>query len=331
MQLFRTAVWMVIFTIACISDIYAARPNTTSTLTTYSYNPPRVRMNIDGATDTIRIFIMADSHLWMSDEREEPFRQFSKRMASAFHNTKHYANGRPTSPEESFREVVELARKRGADAIALLGDIVSYPSEAAVEWAVDILEQSGIPYYYTPGNHDWHYEGMAGGRIALRKTWREKRLLPLFDGNNPDCYAVNIGGVKLLFIDSSTYDILPRQYEWTRREINDGKPFILMMHIPMYAPGRPVGYGIGHPDWDATHDNGWKTERRERWPKGGHKAVDFAFHKLITTAPNLVASFAGHVHTYGCDIICGKPHFTVQMNARGGYYEVDIYPATHQR
>ena len=99
-----------------------------------------------------------------------------------------------------------------------------------------------------------------------------------------------------------------------------------MMHIPLYAPGRRVSYGIGNPNWGADNDGGYKIERREQWPAEGHTQTDYEFYEAVTSAPNLLASFSGHVHNNGVDIIKGKPHFTVEANAKGGYYEVLIMP-----
>ena len=100
----------------------------------------------------------------------------------------------------------------------------------------------------------------------------------------------------------------------------------MMQHIPMYAPSRPFGYGIGHPDWGAATANGYELERREQWPEEGHQPIDYEFYDLVTTAPNLLATFAGHVHTFGTDIINGRPHFTVGANFQAAYYEVLVMP-----
>jgi hypothetical protein len=46
----------------------------------------------------------------------------------------------------------------------------------------------------------------------------------------------------------------------------------------------------------------------------------------LVEAPNLLATFAGHVHVYGTDIIKGRPHYTVAANHSGAYYEVTVMP-----
>lgn len=289
-------------------------------------NGEQVKIFSSAVEDTLRIFVIADCHLWLWDEREEPYREYSKRMASAYHSTTHFKTGRKTNPEEALRQTVALAKKKGADAIALVGDILSYPTERGVELVQQVMQEANMPYYYTCGNHDWHYEGMQGSSHKLREEWREKRLKPLFQGYDPKGYGVTVKGVRLLFVDSSTYEIEPEQLQFIRREIRRGEPFILFQHIPMYAPSRLTGHGIGHPEWGAKADGGYQIERRERWAES-HTKVDYDFYDAVVKAPNLLATFAGHVHHYGCDIINGRPHFTVAANHTAAYYEVLVMPA----
>ena len=294
----------------------------------YSSTGPNINIYSTEVSDTVRLMVFADTHLWMSDEREEPYREYSARMAGAYHSVKHFQTGAPTTPEESFVATIRLAQQRDVDAIAMLGDIVSYPSERGVEWVGEVLDTVAIPCYYTSGNHDWHYEGMEGSSESLREKWRGERLMSLFGDNDPDAYAVEVGDVRLLLVDDSNYKITPEQRDAVAAEVKSGKPFILLHHIPLYAPSRSVSFGIGHPDWSAATDKNYKIERREQWPAQGHTEVDYEFYDLATSAPNLLASIAGHVHSYGVDIIHGRPHYTVGANAQGAYYIVNIMPKT---
>ena len=292
----------------------------------YSSTGPNINIYSTEVSDTVRLMVFADTHLWMSDEREEPYREYSARMAGAYHSVKHFQTGAQTTPEESFVATIRLAQQRDVDAIAMLGDIVSYPSERAIEWVGEVLDTVAIPCYYTSGNHDWHYEGMEGSSESLREKWRGERLMSLFGDNDPDAYAVEVGDVRLLLVDDSNYKITPEQRDAVAAEVKGGKPFILLHHIPLYAPSRSVSFGIGHPDWSAATDKNYKIERREQWPAEGHTEVDYEFYDLATSAPNLLASIAGHVHSYGVDIINGRPHYTVGANAQGAYYIVNIMP-----
>ena len=137
----------------------------------FSQDGTRIRLYSTEVKEPVKIFVISDTHLFLSDEREDPFREYSQRMAAAYNTTRHFQTHEATDPERAFRATLALAQERGADAIALLGDIVSYPTEAGVELAVKLLNETGIPWFYTTGNHDWHYEGLSGTEIELRETW----------------------------------------------------------------------------------------------------------------------------------------------------------------
>ncbi len=285
-----------------------------------------VRIYSPEVKDTVKMVVIADTHLSMSDSREDPYRQYSKRMAGGYQKTKHFQTGEETNPAKAFTETLVLAEKNGADGIAILGDMFSYPSEAAIDWALNELKQVDVPFYYTNGNHDWHYEGMLGSSKDLRSTWVEKRLLPMFQGNNPLCYAKEIKGVRFLFVDNGIYEILPEQLTFIEQEIATGKPLVLMMHIPLYAQGRDIFFGCGHPDWNAANDPYYTIERREQWPKEGHSAVTMQFYNRVVNAPNLIGVFAGHIHPQSLDVINGIPQFLVPANANAGYFDLQIIP-----
>ena len=288
-----------------------------------------VRIYSDKITAPVKLLLISDTHLWMSDSREDPFRKYSERMSKAYNQTKDFRTLEPTNPMEEFRKTMEFAVKEAPDAIFILGDLVSYPSEAGIEWAKQQLDATGIPYYYTNGNHDWHYEGMEGTEIALREEWTRRRLGPLFRGENHLLYTASVKELKVVMLDNSVYEILPEQLEMFRKEMKEGKPSLMMSHIPFYAPGFSVGWGCGHPDWNAKTDGNYIIERRPRWPEGGHSETTFAFWKEILKSHrkyNLLATFAGHVHTQTYSLVDGWPQFTLKPNLAGGYNIVEVLP-----
>jgi hypothetical protein len=100
--------------------------------------------------------------------------------------------------------------------------------------------------------------------------------------------AIEVGGLRAVVIDNSTYEILPEQAAFFREQVASGAPLALFMHIPLYAPGRAVGFGCGHPDWNAAHDKNWQIERRMKWPESGHTPTTLAFRRDVFAAPNLL-------------------------------------------
>lgn len=286
----------------------------------------RARFYSAALREKVTVVVIGDTHLHLDDARGEPYRAYSGRMAKAYNQTKHVQTGAPTNPQESFELALALAKERRADLLALAGDIISFPSEAAVEWARARLEASGVPYLYVAGNHDWHYEGLPGAEAALRAEWAEKRLKPLYQGRHPLMAAADVKGVRFVAIDDSTYEILPEQLAFFREQVASGKPLALVMHIPLYAPGRDVGFGCGHPAWGAARDRNWEIERRPRWPEAGHSATTLAFRSEVFAAPNLLGVFAGHTHQQTLDCMGGAPQFVVAANAGGGFLEAEFLP-----
>lgn len=288
----------------------------------YSVNDNKVTFYLRNLSNPLKIIQISDTHLWMDDKRGEAYREYSQRMAKAYNVTKHFRTGADTNPEQSFIEVLDIAVKSKADLIALTGDIFSFPSESAIEWAYSELQKTGIPFIYTAGNHDWHYEGMKGSSQELRNTWTSKRLSKMYQGDDPLMAAFDLKGIKVLAIDNSIYNLLPQQLDFLRKQSKDGTPFIVMMHIPMYVPGK--GSGIGDPAWGAAKDNGYEIERRERWPEEGHLKSTFDFWDELFSSENLMGIFTGHNHRQYHDVIEGIPQFVTNANSMGAYMEINF-------
>ena len=293
---------------------------------TLSFDNPNVRCFSPAIETSFRLFQIADTHLWRDDARGDSFKPFSARMAKAYNSTRHFQTQAPTNPEESFVAALKLARDSRADLVILNGDIFSFPSEAAIEWARARLDDAALPYVYVAGNHDWHYEGMDGTSDSLREAWIQKRLRPLYQGADPLMSVRRIGGVRLVIIDNSTYEIHPEQRAFYRQQAQTGEPLVLLVHIPLYVPGRAVGFGCGHPEWGARADRNYELERRPRWRESGHTETTMAFHRDVFNTPNLLGIFAGHIHRASSDVYRGVPQIVSDANAMGAYLNIEFQP-----
>lgn len=280
--------------------------------------------------EPIKVVHIADTHLFRDDERGTPYQAYSNRMAKAYNQTTHFQTQAPTHPEEAFGQALAFAKEAEADVITLVGDIFSFPSEAAIEWVQSKLKEVGIPYIYTAGNHDWHYEGMEGTLEFLRDTWIEKRLLPLYQGNPPLMAAYDVKGVRFLAIDNSTYQINEAQLAFFQEQVASGMPLVLLVHIPLYAPGKSISFGCGNPNWGAATDRNFSLERRPKWPEEGHSKTTFQFHQAVFNAPNLLGIFAGHIHRNSVEMIKGKLQIVSDDNASGGYLDINLLPLNEQ-
>lgn len=321
-KLFKT---LILISAICFAPDYCNAQNRSC----INYDESSVTIFSPSVRDTVRLFIISDTHLFHSDAREEPYRQYSARMARAYNKTRHFQTGAETNPEECLRASMKLAQEFRADAILNLGDLINFPSEYGAELSIEIMNSSGIPWYFIEGNHDWHYEGLPGTEAALREEWSAKRLSKLYKGQDHLNYAVNIKGLKILMVSDGTHEILPSQVNFLKKQLKSNEPTILCMHVPLYAPGRSDrSFTIGNPNWGAAVDKGFKAERRPRWPEH-HAQADYDFYDTAIeghSKHNLLAAFCGHVHVQTSSILKGLPMYTLKDNASGGYLKVTVIP-----
>ena len=226
------------------------------------------------------------------------------------------------SKKEPFEEMLGKVAESKADRLLLLGDIISFPTLANVEYLQRTLEASKLKYHYIAGNHDWHFEGEEGSDLEQRTRWIEKRLKPLYQGDNPLMYSFKIGGIRLVMIDNSAYHILPEQVDFWRAEAAKGDPMVLAMHIPFWQEGYLITT-CDAPRWGAATDPYWEIERRERWAERSMPST-IEFRKAVYSTPNLVAIFAGHEHRLMFSSDKGKMQMVVPSNRAGAYLEVNF-------
>ena len=112
----------------------------------FSLDDNRIAIYTNAEVKETRIFHITDTHLSLDDSRGEKFREYSQRMAGAYLKNSHFQSGEVITTKESFTETLKLAKDEGADLIALSGDIYSFPSEAAIDWALGKLDEAGIPF-----------------------------------------------------------------------------------------------------------------------------------------------------------------------------------------
>ncbi len=294
----RLRVLFVCLSVCCSLTAQPAVPeqSTAARVVYHDYTDSTAVISIEGLPDSLRILQITDAHISVLDSSERKFRQYSRRMDQAFITRPDGRTGEPVRPVDQFLQLLDRAKRLKVDLILLTGDIVNNPSRSSVAFVQAALQKCGIPYLYTAGNHDWHYEGMKGLSPTLRKTWIKKGLQPLYGGRNPFFHAHEIKGVQFVAIDNSTYQILPEQLAFFQQTLKQELPVVLLSHIPYYVAGDPHKSGCGNPDWGWDQDKGFELERRERWPKSGNSLATIEFVNTLPAANNLVAVLTGHHH-----------------------------------
>lgn len=243
---------------------------------------------VPGLREPLTVLHITDAHVSVVDPAEAPYHEYSARMDNAYSDH---------DPAAHFTNLMAMAVERRVDLIVLTGDIINNPSRSSVAFVREAIQSTGIRTLYIAGNHDWHYEGMDGAPDTLRETWTRESLAPLYDGENPLCYAHQLDGVNFVVIDNSTYQVNDAQLAFYEQEVARGLPVVLLMHIPIYAAARSKSVSTcGDPRWGWATDKNYAIERRRRWSKRGNLPSTVTFVERVKRTKNLVAVLAGHIH-----------------------------------
>jgi predicted phosphodiesterase len=292
------------------------------------YDEQETVIRVKGLKESLAIMHITDAHISCDDASDEPYIQYSARMKGCFAPGvhRHFKTQAPCFSLDCFSEILSTAREKKPDLLVLTGDMINYPSATAVTAITKLLQATQIPWIYTAGNHDWHYEGMEGSEESLRETWTEKRLKPLYGGSDPLCSSLMIKGLNIEVIDSSTYQINEKQLEFFKQQAALPGPLVIFTHIPLYMPTMHIC--CGHPDWGATTDKDWEIERRERWPETGNRPATMEFIKQVMAAENMAGIFSGHWHSNQVITCEGKTQYITGMAATGQYRLIHFRPAS---
>ncbi len=255
-------------------------------------------ISIPGYNDSIRIMQITDSHIDIPNEKEADFSVYGERMHTAYMNPRrHYSRNISKSTVEFFDDLLLKAKEENVELLLLTGDIVNFPSAVSVQHVYDRLRDTGIPWLYTSGNHDWHYEGMEGVPDSLRSVWEEKVLKPLYNGLNPLYYSEVIKGINFVNIDNSTGEISDEQEVFLRNQLVKPEPVILLSHIP-YSLGRGIN-GIGIPGFTDL---------------------------LLSNDDKIIAVITGHIHRTSFYITGNMCQYTSMAGFQGASFLFDIRP-----
>jgi len=205
-----------------------------------------------------------------------------------------------------------------ADLILYVGDLFHFPTPENRDLVLQAMEACPVPVWTVPGNHDWFYPGQDG--------WEDLRAeqLPLLDlvfGDNPSYWLREIRGLRILGLDNSTYFLTAEQTGFLEQALQDPAPLLLMIHIPISAPGLREATIAKHGNPILMAD----PEGRERDgidPEPTRRAMD-----LLRNAPCLRGVVSAHVHLpYACEVFPGVPPWIAEAAYRNGYRWLECHP-----
>ena len=284
--------------------------------------PDEATIRIGGLPQPVTLLHVTDSHLTEVDARDPAIVDAAEQRRRTFEAL----SPGGIAPRTHFHQALARSRALTADAVILTGDIIDFPSAANLELVEAALAATGLPYLFTLGNHDWHFPHL---------VWSEETrtgLYPRFAGltaGHPAYQARDLGGLRLVTIDNSTYQVSPEQLAFLRAELASGRPCLLFMHIPLYVPSLAptVVAKFAAPIMLAAP--GWTAETQDAWHVHDAEASTQACYELLTegAVENLVGIFCGHVHFAHVDAFGeGRMQYVTRPGFEGGYRVIRLLP-----
>jgi hypothetical protein len=265
----------------------------------HSFTDDSAVIRIEGLAKPVRMLHLTDTHLRFFDERDgeryEGCVTYTKRIEKV-----HRERGTEPDPVKPFRDSMSRAVDENLDLLALTGDIIHFPSPVNVEFVCEQIATLGVPAMYTCGNHDVHYTDEPVNK-EIRLT-RLAALQPLHNGD-PDCAAREIGGIRFITVDNSIPQLSRKQVDFVHAQLAMGQPTVVLFHWPLSLPTLrdAIIDMLGSPPMMGDPD--WSSESRDHWQTTADTPETLEFVHAVTTAPNVVAAFCGHVHFAHADSI----------------------------
>lgn len=258
-------------------------------------------LEIPGLTKEYTFLYVTDTHMVVPDEADS-----DKVEAYADLRFDEFQNEEDVSSAEQFGAWVEYANEQQADALLLGGDIIDYPSDANIEHLEDNLELLNMPYLYALGNHDWTFPW------EYMTHYGEETYLPMLEPymqSDSAIHHLEFEDLILVAVDNSANQVAPEALEEYRKILQQGKPVIVMLHVPLLTQSVLTK---AKAVWDSAVVLGGGNF-------GGIYPDETSTEFIaLTTAEEspVVAVLAGHVHFFDKDQIDEK---IVQIVGDAGY------------
>jgi len=292
----------------------------------HEWTDKTARIRVEGQKESLRILHVTDLHLGLHDERDAKYvNEHVAGCRDRFGQRRQDMAGRPIYTEVTLVQTLERAKAEPLDLLAHTGDLIHFPSRANVDFCLRAFQESGTPWLYTPGNHDWRYPGIEGGD-EVREQWLPV-LAPLQQKGNKSHAATEIKGVQFLAFDNSNYQITEEQLAIARKLFARALPTVLLIHIPLSLPTlRPKTLEVWK-DPILMGDPSWTEERRKQWLTRPDDPSTLEFMRLLRGSEGLVAILCGHLHfSHSDNVSLQAVQYVTDANFSGGHRLVEIGP-----
>lgn len=265
-------------------------------------------LSIDGIRHNYELFLVADTHISLCDERDPDLLEKAQARRQAFENESGKAAVR------TFRNLITESIRSEADLTIFAGDITDSAMYASIDFVQEQAGRLKKPYLYVTGNHDFEY----GDEYFSKKAYREyfPRLEPLTKTEEQyviqeyeDLAIVGINDKNNQFDKKAVQALLPY--------MQGTKPVILVLHVPLQPQYEDSALEQQANDiWGLSGKGRCRVlvgETACRPNQHTQELLDAVFAKQSPVA----AVLAGHIHFYNRSMLNGS---LAQVAAGAGYY-----------
>ena len=228
----------------------------------------------------------------------------------------------------NFRETIDYCNKN-CDMMAHSGDLINVVTHKSLEVVRQCLDTCDN-YTLVTGNHEYsQYCGEAWEDIAYKMTYYP--MVRHYLKEDLLFSAKQVGGVNVVGIDDSYYQVEPWQVWRLKREVQKGLPIVLMMHVPLFEESlyemalevNKEGY-TSLTGCDEEHLMRFHNEFREMQQRPNDDTLRFIDY--VYSEPLIKCVLAGHIHfNYESKLPSGIPQYVTSLNWQGDARELTLY------
>lgn len=267
------------------------------------------RVEIEGLQEEYELLFLTDTHIALESlENSDEVINYAMQRAPLFQD----AEGIPSA--ELYPSWMDYAVKEELDGVLLGGDIIDFPSLANVFFLQEQHAKLNMPYIYVLGNHDWTYPW-----DYMTESGKQE-YLPMLESmmsGNTAIQSYDYGEFIVVAVDNSSGQINPDALELYEDMLKQGKPVILMVHVPLLTESV---LSKSMKEWDSEVVIGNEEV-------GGIQPNDVTeqFITMTTSSESPVELvLAGHVHFYDKDYIQGDKDI-LQIVGDAGYKRIGMH------
>ena len=259
-------------------------------------------IKIPGLKQNYTILQISDTHIMAANESSTPehMKSIQEQEITWLRIKKDFANHfkEPWNEEhnistiECFEKVMEYAKKQAPDLLILSGDILNFEHKEGYEYFVEYMKSYPYSWLFVPGNHDNEY-------MPRQLSIEEMQIY-------------NFEEFRVVGLDNSKMTVTQETLEQLEGLLSDGKPTILVMHVPVETNFNKDAMGVFEPYFVINID---------RADENGRRLIEICENKELP----IVAVLCGHVHGYHkSELIDGREQICCSSGLVGFVHQIVV-------